>query len=111
MPRDDRPWRTIHLHRDAPPKPAVGAPCNGCGVCCAVEPCPMGMLISRRRQGRCDALTWDEQAARYICGVLASPERYSPVDWPVAVAATRRWARRLISAGSGCDAALEALSR
>ena len=43
-------WQTIHLHRDAPPKPAVGAPCNGCGVCCAAAPCPASLLIFSRRQ-------------------------------------------------------------
>ena len=46
-------WQTIHLYRDAPPKPAVGAPCNGCGVCCAAAPCPASLLIFSRRREPC----------------------------------------------------------
>ena len=42
----------VHLHRDAPPKPAPGAPCNGCGVCCAAETCPAGYCCSCASGGR-----------------------------------------------------------
>jgi MinD superfamily P-loop ATPase len=107
MPRSDSPWQTIHLHRDAPPKPALGATCNGCGVCCAVAPCPIGMLISRRRSGRCVALAWQDEDRRYMCAVVAAPQRYSPVKGSAAVAALSALARRFISAGSGCDAEVE----
>ena len=41
----------VWLHAEAPPKPAEGAPCNGCGLCCLAEPCPLGVLVSRRRTG------------------------------------------------------------
>jgi hypothetical protein len=88
--------RVILLHADAPPKPSPGAVCNGCGVCCASEPCPLGVLLSRRRHGACAALTWDDAGARYRCGVLASPRRW-----------VRRLAARWIAAGSGCDCILE----
>jgi hypothetical protein len=96
--------RVIHLHPAAPPKPAVGAACNGCGLCCAAEPCPLGMLLSRRRRGACVALEWHEGAAHYRCGALASPSRWLPwLPGAVAGALTRRW----IAAGRGCDADLE----
>ncbi|MDT0138632.1 hypothetical protein [Acidovorax sp. PRC11] len=36
----------------------MGQPCNGCGLCCLAEPCPLGMLVSRRRHGACVALRW-----------------------------------------------------
>ena len=82
--------QTIRLHRDAPTKPALAAPCNGCGVCCAAEPCP--------------ALEWHDD--RYRCGLLARPRHYLP--WLPA-----RWndlARRLLgrwlAAGKGCDSAV-----
>jgi len=39
-----RTTRTIAIHAAAPAKPALGEPCNGCGVCCAAEPCPVGMF-------------------------------------------------------------------
>jgi hypothetical protein len=87
--------QTIHLHLSAPAKPAEGAPCNGCGVCCAAEPCPLGMLLSGRRRGACRMLRWTPAAGRYRCGALASaPPALQPL--------VRRW----IGAGAGCDSDL-----
>ena len=97
------PEQIIHLHRDAPAKPPEGEPCNGCGVCCAAEPCPVGMLASRRRRGRCRALAWSGDAGRYVCTLVTAPARHLPrgLRWLAPLAG--RYARRLISAGSGCD--------
>jgi hypothetical protein len=94
----------ILLQADAPPKPAVGAPCNGCGICCAAEPCPLGVLVSRRRRGACAALQWHAAERRYRCGVVIDPRRHLP--WMPAAWASRL-ARRWISAASGCDCRLE----
>lgn len=96
--------RVIHLHPAAPAKPAAGTPCNGCGVCCAAEPCPLGVLLTRRRHGACAALEWHEAEARYRCGALASPTRWLPA---LPAAWARALARRWIAAGVGCDAELE----
>jgi hypothetical protein len=93
--------QVIHIHPDAPTKPAVGAPCNGCGVCCLAEPCPVGMLVSRKRHGACKALVWAADEARYRCGLLQRPGR------GILRRAWRWWSARLISAGSGCDAWIE----
>jgi len=60
----------IHIHPSAPAQPALGAPCNGCGVCCLVEPCPLGQVISRKCTGACDALRWDEVQTVYRCGAI-----------------------------------------
>ena len=88
----------IRVHADAPLKPALGSACNGCGVCCLAEPCPVGVLVSGRRHGACAALRWDEKLARYRCGVMGSGEASrGPAKWLHAVAA------RLIAAGQGCD--------
>lgn len=98
--------QVIHIHPEAPPKPAWGAPCNGCGVCCLAEPCPVGMLVSRKRRGACRALTWSTEQGRYHCGLMLpglGRVRWWTGPW-------RAWVRRLISAGSGCDAALEVAS-
>jgi hypothetical protein len=96
--------RVILLHPAAPAKPATGAPCNGCGLCCAAEPCPLGMLLSRRRRGACVALQWHEADVRYRCGALAEPQRWLPwLPAPLARALTGRW----IAAGQGCDAEFE----
>ena len=97
--------RIIHIHADAPLKPGWGEPCNGCGVCCGVAPCPVGMLVSRKRQGACDLLRWDDEGTRYVCGLLAAPTRIGLLQAPARLAT--RLARRLIAAGSGCDCDLE----
>ena len=103
----------IQLHTEAPPKPPWGAPCNGCGQCCLAEPCPLGVLASRRRRGECVALEWT--AGRYRCGLLRAPLAHllgrasksaSWLDTPL-----RALARRWIAAGSGCDADIETLPR
>jgi hypothetical protein len=100
--------RVILLHQAAPPKPPAGQACNGCGVCCAAAPCPLGILISRRRRGRCAALSWDDGDGRYRCGVVGEPQRWLP--W-----LPRAWARRLalrwIAAQQGCDSDLEVAGR
>jgi hypothetical protein len=93
----------VHLHRAAPPKPAIGAACNGCGVCCALEPCPVARFLLGVRAGPCPALIWEEAATRYHCGMARKPAshlRWLPAlleDW-----AARR-CLRWIAAGSGCD--------
>lgn len=107
----------IHIHREAPPKPALGQACNGCGLCCLAEPCPLGMVLSAKRVGVCVALRWNADAQHYRCGVVvdarealgsALPQALrwlAPVlDWPLG-----RLARRWISAGSGCDSSLQAI--
>jgi len=107
----------IEIHPEAPPKPALGQPCNGCGLCCLSEPCPVGMLVSRRRIGRCNALRWCAETRRYVCGMLSTPWRHLGAVRPWARdAASRRnrmlarLCRRWIAAGIGCDADLEAQS-
>lgn len=96
----------IRIHPDAPPKPIEGAPCNGCGVCCAAEPCPVGMLASRRRSGACKALEWQAQDGRYACGLIVSPANHLPraLRWLAPWVARR--ARRWVGAGVGCDSSV-----
>ncbi|MEK6669723.1 MAG: hypothetical protein AABZ19_12925 [Pseudomonadota bacterium] len=115
MPRDHQ---VIHIHPEAPPKPTLGALCNGCGVCCLAEPCPAGMLVSRKRHGACDALVWSEASgaapARYQCGLVLRAVGPGAPDWRAGPWWRRvwlAWVRRLISAGSGCDASLDVLTQ
>lgn len=96
----------IAIHPAAPTKPAEGSACNGCGVCCLIEPCPVGMLVSRKRRGACVALVWSEAESRYRCGMVTTPEAHLPralVARPALRALASRWARRVIAAGAGCD--------
>lgn len=100
-------YPVIHLHAEAPAKPAPGQACNGCGVCCAWQPCPLGVLVTGRRHGACAALQWHEADLRYRCGMVDAPE----TAWPALPRPLRgplkRLARRWIAAGAGCDSDLE----
>lgn len=100
------PHQVILIRPEAPPKPPEGAPCNGCGVCCLAEPCPVGMLVSRKRRGACDLLRWSDAQGRYLCGLLVDAGQ-SQGRWAIWRRVWHAWARRLISAGSGCDASIE----
>jgi hypothetical protein len=103
---------TLKIHPAAPPKPAEGAPCNGCGVCCLAEPCPMGALLTLRTSGPCQWLQWHADSRTYRCGVLASTD---PKTLPAHAGGLKRWwrsrlhaaARRWIAAGIGCDCSMD----
>lgn len=97
----------LHLQRAAPPKPPFGAPCNGCGVCCAATTCPAARLRFLRVRGPCPALAWQAAEARYRCGLVAAPARY--LGWlPSALAGlASRLFHRWIAAGRGCDCSHE----
>jgi hypothetical protein len=98
--------KTIYLHQAAPPKPAEGAPCNGCGVCCASAPCPLGMLVSLRRTGPCKALQWSAADGRYNCGLVVDVADWLPGALRGLSRPARWLVRRWIAAGQGCDSDL-----
>jgi hypothetical protein len=99
--------QVIHLHPDAPGKPAEGDTCNGCGVCCAIETCPPARLRFLQVDGPCPALLWSEARQRYHCGMLQRPGDYIgwlPTRFEARVSALMsRW----IAAGTGCDCSAE----
>lgn len=103
-PPDAIGWQVVHWHAGAPPQPAVGAPCNGCGLCCLAQPCPLGMLVSRRRHGACAALRWDDARSRYLCGMVEDAGEVIGWRSPLISRLLGALARRWIAAGSGCDA-------
>ena len=93
----------IAIHPAAPAKPALGAPCNGCGVCCAAEPCPVSRFLLGHRTGACPALQWHEPEQRYVCGMAIMPAvhlRWLPLRLEAPLS---RLSLRWIAAGSGCD--------
>ena len=106
MPTDES---YIAIHPAAPPKSMLGAPCNGCGVCCAAQPCPVSRLLLGHRTGACPALHWQAPERRYFCGMVVAPAsflRWLPQRW--SAFAGRRFAR-WIAAGLGCDCDIETL--
>jgi hypothetical protein len=111
----DSSRQIIRIHPQAPRKPAEGRPCNGCGVCCLAEPCPLGVVLSRSRTGACHAVRWDAAAVRYQCGAMADPVELLRDLLPASLAwlskpvgrALGRLAGRWIAAGIGCDSNIE----
>lgn len=101
----------VHIYPEAAAKPALGAPCNGCGVCCLLEPCPLGLLLCGRRTGACAVLRWQAELRQYRCGAISMPDAVLQDRLPrvlrwLSAALARilaRWARRWVAAGVGCD--------
>lgn len=108
-------YSTISIHPLAPAKVAVGAACNGCGVCCLFAPCPLGIVLSGRRSGSCDALRWDAGQGQYRCGAIVAPGEVLTQSLPrglrgmapMLAPVLRRVGLRWIAAGFGCDSNLE----
>ena len=95
--------RVIRIHSAAPPKPSVNTPCNGCGACCAVEPCPVSRFLLGHQSGPCPALHWNVEDSRYYCGMIVAPAQYLR-GVPVALNPfVGRLVRRWVAAGIGCD--------
>lgn len=95
--------QTVRLHRSAPAKPSEGAPCNGCGVCCALETCPAARLRFWQKQGPCPALEWSAEQNCYRCGLLLRPGHYFAWLPQAGESLASRLFARWISAAQGCD--------
>ena len=93
----------IHIHRSAPAKPAVGQACNGCGVCCALETCPVSRLRFLKVRGPCPALEWVAEESRYRCGLISRPKHYFGWLPSAASGLMAHLLARWIAAGQGCD--------
>ena len=87
-----------------PVKPAMGSPCNGCGWCCAEEPCGVARqyIPDHPEEGPCLALEW--AVGRFACGMIRRPSHYMllPNDW--ADEAIGSMIAEALGAGRGCDA-------
>jgi len=95
--------RIVTLPSDAPDKPALGSPCNGCGLCCAAELCPLGRVVLRKSRGPCPALTWRPAEKRHDCGLVVAPKKHLPRLPRLIEPLFVRFARRWIAVGIGCD--------
>ena len=109
--------RTISIHPLAPVKVPQGAACNGCGVCCVFEPCPVGIVLTGKRTGACAVLHWDEALGQYRCGAIVATREdlarhlHNRMRWlaPLLGPVMRRLGPRWIAAGDGCDSSLQVM--
>jgi len=86
-------------------KPAYGQPCNACGLCCMMEPCPLGQYLFKTARGPCPALVIED--GKSACGVALHPQKYAPTRARIAgVGRLRDAAAKLNGFGTGCDMAL-----
>jgi len=86
-------------------KPPYGTPCNGCGLCCQNEICPLGEIVFPRAQAPCPALVVDGD--RYACGLITTPQTFRPLKASIyGVEELRAAAVIGVGAGIGCDAQL-----
>ena len=85
-------------------KPAFGSSCNGCGYCCAEEPCAVAReyIPDHPEEGPCLAL--EHEGSRFGCGMIRRPGHYMqlPNDW--ADAHLGALFAEALGAGKGCDA-------
>lgn len=84
----------------APEKPAEGAPCNGCGLCCAAEPCLIAQDFLGATEGPCPAMVFAE--SRFWCGLVVKPSDYLDVpEFANGVIGDR--IGNALGVGKGCD--------
>ncbi len=88
----------------APEKPAFGSPCNGCGFCCAAEPCGVArQFVPGAIDGApCPAMEFEY--GRFWCGMIRRPGHYLglPHDWGNEFLSGE--VAKALGAGRGCDA-------
>lgn len=90
-------------------KPQFGEACNGCGLCCALSLCELGIHVFAKERaiadfvkGPCPALEYE--SGRTWCGLLRHPTKYLDAgkseDWKDAVLS--ELIENLLPIGQGC---------
>ena len=69
-PEARRPAQAFVLVPELPSKPKFKEPCNGCGLCCAMEVCHAGKLIFGDIEGPCPALAMSRDRTRVVCSFV-----------------------------------------
>lgn len=59
-----------------PVQPDYMTKCNGCGLCCIAEQCPISIAIFKEAQV-CPALESDGKT--FFCGLMVDPKKYNAV--------------------------------
>lgn len=88
------------MSETAPEYPGYGLPCNGCGFCCAAEPCQVARDFAGFTEGPCPAMQFEE--SRFVCGMVRNPSRY--IDTPKAADDfIGAMIGEALGVGKGCD--------
>ncbi|MBI5178489.1 MAG: hypothetical protein HZA04_04450 [Nitrospinae bacterium] len=103
MSAPSRRVEDLDMHKDAPPRPKVGEPCNGCGLCCAYAPCPMAQVRLWQEEGWCSALEWHDGEKRYRCGLVIAPDRHIWYIPRLLRKMAGRYFSRGLATAHGCD--------
>lgn len=85
-----------------PAYPGYGQKCNGCGLCCIDQPCPVADNLRVWKDGKCKALQLVDGV--YRCGMMTTPDKftkYVPKNKRAEAAAN---IRRQLGSGVYCDA-------
>ena len=85
------------------PKPRKGDTCNGCGMCCTVEPCALARKFLSCTRGPCMALEYE--AGRTFCGLVRRPVHYllNQEAQPSVTGALQAHLANMLGLGIGCD--------
>lgn len=85
----------------APAKPLYGSPCNGCGLCCVMEQCPLSIEVFGPHS-LCPALE-ELPAGGFTCGLIARPRVYLETKAPELADLLGEAFGVILGAGTGCD--------
>lgn len=88
----------VAAKHDLPPKPRWGQPCNGCGLCCILEQCPIS-LATFGPELICPALTMRPGSSG--CGLVETPGAFFNDDMADELGA---FIALILGVGTGCDA-------
>src|ERR1043165_2494420 len=93
--------RHIGIKPGPPRKPPEGDACNGCGLCCAVQLCPIVIELLPDAQAPCPAMEFNGE--RFWCGLIRRPSRYlgTPLQSDRVIGPM---AGVELAIGQGCDA-------
>lgn len=88
-------------------------PCTGCGKCCQIEICQVGLasLGLENTDGPCPALEWEY--GRYWCGIARNPQKHMEMLREKPDEFAEWWSKyvtSIFSFGVGCDADIDDIS-
>lgn len=61
---------------ELPQKPKLGMPCNGCGLCCAVELCGIAEMAFPGASAPCPALKISPDRKNTYCEIIATEKNF-----------------------------------